>query len=36
VPTFQATPLLGVAFLVLIAACLAAAARMATYGDRRT
>jgi hypothetical protein len=35
VPTFQATPLLGVAFLVLIAACLAVAARLAAHSDHR-
>jgi TRAP-type mannitol/chloroaromatic compound transport system permease large subunit len=36
VPTTEATPLLGVSFLFLIAACLAVAARLATHRDRRT
>jgi hypothetical protein len=35
VPTFQATPLLGVAFLVLIAASLAVAARLVISGDHQ-
>jgi hypothetical protein len=36
VPTTESTPLLGVSFLFLIAACLAVAARLATSGDHRT
>ena len=36
VPTTESTPLLGVSFLFLIAACLAVAARLATRGDHRT
>lgn len=36
VSTFQATPLLGVAYLVLIAACLAAAAGLVVRGDSVT
>jgi hypothetical protein len=36
VSTFQGTPLLGVAYVVLIAACLAVAARLIARGDRRT
>jgi hypothetical protein len=36
VPTIEATPLLGVSFLLLIAACLAVAARLATHGDYRS
>jgi hypothetical protein len=36
VPTMESTPLLGVSFLFLIAACLAVAARLATHGDHRT
>jgi hypothetical protein len=35
VPTTESTPLLGVSFLFLIAACLAVAALLATRGDRR-
>jgi hypothetical protein len=35
VPTTEQTPLLGVSFLFLIAACVAVAARLATSGDRR-
>jgi hypothetical protein len=35
VVTFQGTPLLGGAYLVLIAACVAAAGLLATSGDRR-
>src|ERR1700693_5977529 len=34
VPTTEATPLLGVSFLFLIAACVAVAARLATHSDR--
>jgi hypothetical protein len=33
VPTIEQTPLLGVSFLFLIAACLAVAARLATHRD---
>jgi hypothetical protein len=36
VPTTEQTPLLGVSFLFLIAACVAVAARLATSSDRRT
>jgi hypothetical protein len=36
VPTTEQTPLLGVSFLFLIAACLAVAARLATHSDPRT
>jgi hypothetical protein len=36
VPTTEQTPLLGVSFLFLIAACLAVAARLATHRDQRT
>ncbi len=36
VPTTESTPLLGVSFLFLIAACLAVAARLATGGGHRT
>jgi hypothetical protein len=36
VPTTEATPLLGVSFLFLIAACVAVAARLATGGDHRS
>ena len=36
VPTTESTPLLGVSFLFLIAACLAVAARLATRSDQRT
>jgi hypothetical protein len=36
VPTTESTPLLGVSFLLLIAAALAVAARLAARGDRRT
>jgi hypothetical protein len=36
VSTFQGTPLLGVAYVVLIAACLAVAAGLIARGDRRT
>ncbi len=36
VPTTEATPLLGVSFLILIAACLAVAGRLATRTDHRT
>jgi hypothetical protein len=36
VQTTEQTPLLGVAFLVLIAACLVVAARLATRGDHRS
>ena len=36
IPTTEQTPLLGVSFLFLIAACLAVAARLATRGDYRT
>jgi hypothetical protein len=36
VPTTEQTPLLGVSFLFLIAACLAVAARLATHSDQRT
>ena len=36
VPTTEQTPLLGVSFLSLIAACLAVAARLATHSDQRT
>ena len=36
VPTTEATPLLGVSFLILIAACLAVAGRLATRSDHRT
>jgi hypothetical protein len=36
VPTTESTPLLGVSFLFLIAACLAVAARLVTRGDHRT
>ena len=35
VPTTESTPLLGVSFLFLIAACLAVAAGLATRGNRR-
>jgi hypothetical protein len=35
VVTFQGTPLLGAAYLVLIAACVAAAGLLVTRGDRR-
>jgi hypothetical protein len=36
VSTFQGTPVLGVAYVVLIAACLAVAAGLVARGDRRT
>jgi hypothetical protein len=36
VPTTEATPLLGVSFLILIAACLAVAGRLATRSEHRT
>jgi protein-S-isoprenylcysteine O-methyltransferase Ste14 len=36
VPTTESTPLLGVSFLFLVAACLVLAARLATHGDHRT
>ena len=36
VPTTEATPLLGVSFLILIAACLAVAGRLANHNDHRT
>ena len=36
VPTTEATPLLGVSFLILIAACLAVAGRLAIRSDHRT
>src|ERR1700735_2955195 len=36
VPTTEQTPLLGVSFLFLIAACLAVASRLATHSDQRT
>jgi NAD/NADP transhydrogenase beta subunit len=36
VPTTEQTPLLGVSFLFLIAACVAVAARLATHRDQRT
>ena len=36
VPTTEQTPLLGVSFLFLIAACLAVAGRLATRRDQRT
>ena len=36
VPTTESTPLLGVSFLLLIAAALVVAARLALGGDRRT
>jgi hypothetical protein len=36
VPTTESTPLLGVSFIFLIAACLAVAGRLATRGDHRT
>jgi hypothetical protein len=36
VPTTENTPLLGVSFLFLIAACLGVAARLATHSDQRT
>jgi hypothetical protein len=36
VPTTESTPLLGVSFLLLIAACVAVAARLATRTDHRT
>jgi hypothetical protein len=35
VPTTESTPLLGVSFLFLIAACLAVATRLATRGNRQ-
>ena len=36
VPTTEQTPWLGVSFMLLIAACLVLAARLATHSDRRT
>jgi hypothetical protein len=36
VPTFEATPLLGTAFVLFIIACLVVAARLVTRDDRRT
>lgn len=36
VPTFEATPLLGVTYVALIAACVVVAARLVTVGDTRT
>jgi len=36
VPTFEATPLLGVAYIGLISACVVVAARLVTTGDART
>ena len=36
VPTTEQTPLLGLSFLFLIAACVAVAARLATHRDQRT
>lgn len=36
VPTFQATPLLGIAYMALITACVLVAARLVTTGDSRT
>lgn len=36
VPTTEASPLLGISFLMLIAACLIVAARLATGSDHRT
>jgi len=36
VPTFEATPLLGVAYVMFITACVLVAARLVTRGDART